>query len=363
MKSYRIIHLPDFHKANQYQKLLLGGLHNTGLDVGYGMRKVYYSIIDLSIFFTVIKKDKIDIIHLHWLHPFLLDDNKAKIIFRGVLFIMQLLLVKVIGIKLVWTVHNLKNHENRFVKTEIFFSRIVAKLVNAIIAHCDASRNDIIRLLKADRNKIIVIPHGNYLGAYKNSLTREESRQKFKFTDDDFVFVFLGLLRPYKGVLDLIESFQHIDDTSAKLLVAGRLGSQDLVDTLPAMAAGNKNILLELRFIADDEIETYMKAADVVVLPYREIMNSGSAILGMSFGKVIIAPRLGCIPEVITGAGGILYDPGDKNGLLAAMNTALASKDAISGMGKNNYELARQLDWTDIAASTARVYRQCLAPR
>lgn len=68
--------------------------------------------------------------------------------------------------------------------------------------------------------------------------------------------------------------------------------------------------------IDDFVLKDYMKAADVMVLPYRDIINSGSAILGMSFGKAIIAPHLGCIPEILKSEGGILYDPNDKNGLL-----------------------------------------------
>jgi glycosyltransferase involved in cell wall biosynthesis len=138
------------------------------------------------------------------------------------------------------------------------------------------------------------------------------------------------------------------------------LGSRELVEILPRLVARNKNIFLELKFIEDDEIEIYMKAADVMVLPYRDIMNSGSAILGMSFGKVVIAPRLGCIPEIITGEGGILYDPKDKNGLLDAMKFALSSKDKISAMGMSNYELAKKLDWEGVAQSTARIYMRCL---
>lgn len=96
-----------------------------------------------------------------------------------------------------------------------------------------------------------------------------------------------------------------------------------------------------------------------MVLPYRDIINSGSAILGMSFGKAIIAPRLGCIPEILKSEGGILYDSNDKNGLLKAMKLALTSKNKIVEIGKSNSELAKKMDWKDIAASTGKVYFEC----
>ncbi|MFV9646118.1 MAG: glycosyltransferase, partial [Desulfobacterales bacterium] len=83
------------------------------------------------------------------------------------------------------------------------------------------------------------------------------------------------------------------------------------------------------------------------------------AILGMSFGKAIIAPCLGCIPEILKSEGSILYDPNDKYGLLKAMKLALASKNKIVEMGKSNSELAKKMDWKDIAASTGKVYFEC----
>ena len=359
MKSCRIIHAPDFHKANPYQSLLLKNLADFGFDVRYGIRKVYFSVIDLSILFNLIKNYKVDIIHLHWLHPFLRHEKKILMIFRCFLFVFQLLFIKILGVKIVWTVHNLKNHENIFIEIEIFFSRIIAILADAIIAHCKASRSEIIKLFKINKDKVFVIPHGNYLKVYREKLTRQESREKLNLEDADFAFLFLGLIRPYKGIVDLIESFQKINDQSVKLIIAGRVQGKELVDILKKKAAFNNSIFLEFHYIHDDEIEIYMKAADVMVLPYRDIINSGSAILGMSFGKAIIAPHLGCIPEILKSEGGILYDPNDKNGLLKAMKLALASKNKIVEMGKSNSELAKKMDWKDIAASTGKVYFKC----
>ena len=80
----------------------------------------------------------------------------------------------------------------------------------------------------------------------------------------------------------------------------------------------------------------------------------------MSFGRAIVTPHLGCMPEILAKEGGILYDPNDKNGLLEAMKLALASKSQIKQMGESNFELAKSMDWKDIAASTGKVYFKCL---
>ena len=167
------------------------------------------------------------------------------------------------------------------------------------------------------------------------------------------------MVRPYKVILDLLESFQKINNQSVKLIIAGRVQGEDLGDILKNKEAFNNNVFFEFNYIDDEEIEKYMKAADVMVLPYRDILNSGSAILGMSFGKVIIAPRLGCIPEILNNGGGILYDPNDKNGLLKAMKSALASKAKFIELGEHNLELANKMDWKVIAASTGKVYVEC----
>lgn len=359
MKPCRIIHLPDFHQANPYQSLLLKSLTNLGFDVGCGTRKVYFSFIDLSILFSLVKNRGVDIIHLHWLHPFLLHGNKTKMMFRGFIFVLQLLLIRILGKKIVWTVHNMKNHENRFAGIEIFFSRIVSALANAVIAHCEASKEEITEFFRIRRNKIFVIPHGHYVKVYRETRTRQECREGLNLQDSDFVFLFLGLIRPYKGILEMIESFQEIDNLSAKLIIAGRVQGSDLFDVIEKKTALSKNILSELRYIPDDDLEIYLKAADVMVLPYRDIVNSGSAVLGMSFGKVIIAPHLGCIPEILNSGGGILYNPNDKNGLLKAMKSAMASKAKFIEMGEHNYQLAIKMDWKDIAASTGKVYVEC----
>ena len=97
MKPCRIIHIPVYPK-NPYQSLLLKNLSDIGFDVRYGIRKVYFSFIDVSILFNLIKNYKVDIIHLHWQHLFLLYEKKILMIFKCLLFIFQLLFLKILGV-------------------------------------------------------------------------------------------------------------------------------------------------------------------------------------------------------------------------------------------------------------------------
>jgi glycosyltransferase involved in cell wall biosynthesis len=341
--------------------MLLDNLKALVPDVSCGSMCRYFSFLDVSLLFTVIKNTGVNIIHLHWLHPFLLADTRLKTLVKSILFIIQLFIIKCFGIKVVWTVHNLKNHENRYQKLEGFFSRIIARDADAIIAHCEIARQDIQRVFKVRKHgKIAVIPHGSYRNAYKNTITAEEARHRLKLLPTDVTFLCLGLIRPYKGVLELIESFQKLDSSDARLIIAGRPQNRNLVNLLIQKSEGKSTIRLIPEFIPDDEIQVYMNAADVVILPYRDVLNSGAVILAMSFGKAVIAPRLGCIPEILDSSGSFLYNPDGQDSLVQAMKQAIAARAKLREMGEHNYELDKKLDWQHIAVSTFQVYKECM---
>jgi glycosyltransferase involved in cell wall biosynthesis len=103
-----------------------------------------------------------------------------------------------------------------------------------------------------------------------------------------------------------------------------------------------------------------MNAPDIMVCPYREILNSGSVLLGISFGKMIIAQSMGCIPEVLHKDHNFLYDPEEKDGLFNTINRAISSEARLQEMGKQNLELDKRLDWRGIAEETLKVYKKYL---
>jgi glycosyltransferase involved in cell wall biosynthesis len=101
-------------------------------------------------------------------------------------------------------------------------------------------------------------------------------------------------------------------------------------------------------------MQVFLRAADAMVLPYRDVLTSGSAILGMTFGLPIIAPRIGCLPETLEGCS-ILYDPDEPWGLRAALDGALEAD--LAALGAEGARIAATLDWGPIGARTARIYR------
>jgi len=271
------------------------------------------------------------------------------------------MVLKVLGKKLVWTIHNLKNHENKYIRLEAFYSKLIAYFANILIVHCHNAKIDVASTFNiGNLDKIKVIPHGNVSGFYKNSISMIDARRALNLSSQNFVFLCLGRIRPYKGFAGLIDSFNKLADESLELIIAGMPRHQDLVKRLEEKVSVVGNIRLILEFIPDEKIEIYMNAADVIVLPYADVLTSGAAILGMSFGKPIIAPRLGCIPELLDGPGNFVYDREDKDGLYNAMREAVTARSSLQEMGLENLQAVQDFDWDSIARHTYDVYDRCI---
>ena len=123
---------------------------------------------------------------------------------------------------------------------------------------------------------------------------------------------------------------------------------------LEKLTKSNCRIKLFLDFIPDEDIQVFLNACDVFVLPYKDITTSGAALLGMSFGKPIIAPNISSFKEVLSAENGILYDTEKIDGLLSALNEAIKftwSKDKI-------IRLAHRYDWGRIGSDLANLYKE-----
>ena len=119
-----------------------------------------------------------------------------------------------------------------------------------------------------------------------------------------------------------------------------------------------ENIKLQLEFIPDDDIQIYFNASDIVVFSFQKILGSAGILLAMSFGKPIIAPRLGCIIDILDEKGAFLYNPIENKSLLMALRKAMENKDKLEEMGKYNLNLARLFEWKKIGTETKKVYEK-----
>lgn len=354
-RRLRVVHLPVY-SDNQYQPLLMTALAARGLEVidggGGG-----------NFLRTALFRWKADLYHFHWLHPYLLRSRRELTIVRATRFIFEALLLKLRGARIVWTVHNLVNHERRFPTIERLYATIFAHIADGVIVHSESGRLEAVKAYRLSvRLPIAIIPQGSYSDHYPNRAGRRESRAKLGLAADEFVFLFLGRIEPYKGVFELIRDFKRIR-VASRLLIAGRASDATLLELLQKEAAGAPNVRIGEGFVSGEDLQTYFNAADVFVFPVRDILNSSSISLAMSFGSPCIAPAFDGIRSVLGEKGGILYDPSDPSGLFHAMEQAIERRGELASMGRVNLARARRNTWEAVAERTNAFYRAVIGER
>ncbi|MFX0199911.1 MAG: glycosyltransferase [Candidatus Hodarchaeota archaeon] len=349
----KVLFLPEW-SANPYQCELAAALEKRGVTVVKGTGGFYW----LPILGAIWVHGKPDVLHLHWTHSYLLGRNRANSIIKFIRFISEVFVAKFLGIKIIWTVHNLWDHERQDLQLEVFFNRFLVRIYDQLIVHCSFARKSLLQSYQLPdhlTDKIYVIPHGNYMNTYANHVTRKKARARLGLGDGNIVFLYFGTIRPYKGVHRMADAFRKLHNPRVRLLIVGNPANKAIRRELRRFCESDKRIRTFLKFVPDEDIQLYMNAADVVVLPFQDILTSGSALLAMSFGKPIIVPRLGCIPEVLDKKGGFLYNHDEEQGLLIAMRRASLAN--LGAMGKYNYEKAKRFDWNMIAQKTCVLYQ------
>jgi len=268
---------------------------------------------------------------------------------------------KLNGVAIVWTVHNLLSHDSQYPRLEYFYNRFIARLAKGIVAHTHYAKEEIGRYYRINTAKVSVIPHGHYIHSYPNNISRDEARTKLQISDTDHVFLYFGLIRAYKGIPELIDSFLKMNRSDVKLLIVGKPNEQTVADEIRDMAKNSPDIRFVFDYVKDEDVQVYMNASDIVVLPYRDIFTSGVVLLGMSFVKPIIASRKGSIPEVLDHNGGFLFDDVRSDELRKLMEeVCLKDKNELEMMGKHNLESVSKYDWKTISARTYDLYKGCL---
>jgi glycosyltransferase involved in cell wall biosynthesis len=345
-----ILFVPDYTDGNPYQSNLAAALEQ---DVTYGRTETRFPVI------LALLKDDITVVHFHWLNLFFKGDRWWGTALRFGLLLLRFLAIRLANVPVVWTVHNAKMHEPEHPRLERRFKRwfVTSGTCDRLILHCDAVADSLIEdldLPQSVRDRMDVIPHGHYLDNYENTVTEREARDALDIDQSATVFLFFGLIRRYKGVFDLVDAFRAASLPDSRLVIVGNPATDTLRAELRLATAADDRIRGIYEFVPDDEIQTYMNAADAVVLPFRRVTTSGSAVLAMSFGNAIVVPRIGCLPELATDEGAVFYDPGDAAGLETSLERS-ADRD-LTAMGECNRRRVGQYDWASIAAQTERVY-------
>ena len=355
-RPIRAILLPSY-QWNPYQRLLAASLTEAGVEA----TAVHDWSKRAPLLGTWLQHGRPDVVHIHWIHEFL-GGGKGKPTARLVRwFDWQLRVLKARGVRIVWTVHNLKSHEAEGGDpNDAAAHRAIIERADVIIFHCDFARDALIELYspsQAARERMHVLPHGSYLRQYDVDADQAGARHTLGLPEEGTVFAFVGSIRGYKNVGELLDAFMSVDELEPndRLLISGKPLPRKLGRQLEKLAAEDRRIVLQLDRLSEEELSRTLRAADAVVLPFRDILTSGSAILALSHGRPVIAPAMGCLPGTLPAEATFLYDP-DADGALAEAMRAAAGAD-LGEMGQEARAYAETIDWNPIAEQTAALYR------
>lgn len=230
------------------------------------------------------------------------------------------------------------------------------------IVHTQYSKKALMSQLVLPEERVTVIPHGVF--TYYRELVSDLGRsgQAPRLAGEKRV-LFFGVLKPYKGVDVLLEAFARLPGPVAKDTVLQIVGSPKMpIEPLHDLARNldiEDRMFWDLRFVDEREVASYFAQADVVVLPYRRIDQSGVLMVALAFGKPIIASHVGGFAETIQdGVHGYLVEPGNVESLAKALERILDQPEVMEQMSKAVQDLAvKELSWDTIAHRTIQLYK------
>jgi len=300
-------------------------------------------------------RKQLDVIHLHWIELQITSPSRWRGAKKFARLLAALALAKELGVTLVYTVHNIAHHEGQNARLNEWANRYIFRAADVVHVHDACVAGEVAARYGRTRG-VYAVQHGNYVGVYPMRSSRSEARRQLGLDAGSRVFLFLGQVRPYKGVEELIAAFRQMRDGDYTLMVAGNPQDPAYAARIEEAAQGDPRIHLRLGYVPDEEVHRYMLASDASVLPYREVTTSGAALLSFSFGLPIIAPGIGCFTGLVQGRRGVLYDPSAPDGLEMAMRQAAKmDRDAVR---REVLEFAESLSWDKLAPQHLEAYQR-----
>jgi len=328
---------------NIHSKIFFNNIDKIRLQSMWG---TFYGLIK-SVFYS--RKQKMDWIIFH--------------VFRGGLFdAFILLLSKIMGLKIFLIVHDIETIDTSTYKV---IKRIVlSNFHDAIAVHNQFSIEKIKEFTgKPDLKNLHVIPHGNYIQIAHQNYSREKAVDHFKLDPAEHYLLFFGQIKKTKGLDVLLEAL-HYSKSNFKLIIAGklRINSFNSYEKIIEQYGLRERVIPLLRFITDVETEMLFTLCDAVVLPYKNIYQSGVLMLSMSFGKTVIVSDLEPFKEIVQHeVNGLLFEKNHPKALAEVMDSFSAGKYDIKRMEQQAKQTAeKRFSWGEIAEKFSLVVRKSL---
>ena len=295
------------------------------------------------------------VIHLHWVFAFTIPGTPYFPAMRRVAYVwfrFWLWTCHLLGLHLIWTAHNVLPHEAVF-PDDVSARRALVRNSDLVLAHSYWALSELAALGAVVRRSA-VIQHGPIgpAGADPPPLSAPGTCAGPRR------FLFLGRVQDYKGVENLLVAFAAIHDhVAARLTVVGQCDDPRLRSRLVALARElGTSVTLRLDRVPEEEVAELLAAADVVVLPFRQVTTSGSAILALAHGRPLIVPDLPALADLPDQAV-LRYDGGVAGLVDALAKLARADAAVLGAMSLAAFNYAARTTWREIAEKTlAEIY-------
>lgn len=251
-------------------------------------------------------------------------------------------------IRIIYILDNVIPHEKR--AGDQFFTRLAFRWVDAFVIQSEVVRRDLNAWFpEAENREVKLVPHPIYDCYSDAGLSKREARQKLGLRPEGILLLFFGLVRRYKGLDVLLEAMPAVitefgDDVH--LLIAGEFYDREeiYVDQINKLGI-SKSVTLINRYVPNEEVNLYFRAADLLVLPYRSATQSGVIQVAFRFGLPVISTTVGGLPEVIkNGETGFLVEP-EKPNLLSEAIIKFFRESWREKMGENLLKIHDRYSW------------------
>jgi D-inositol-3-phosphate glycosyltransferase len=319
----------------------------------------------LNYYFRLIcyaAKAKPAIFHILW-------NNKIEIFDRTLL----MLYYKLLGKRLVFTAHNVDKSKRDGGRSFLnrFSLRWQYRLSDHIFVHTEKMKTELVTEFGVAKEKVSVIPFGINNTVPNTSLSTADAKQQLGINKDEKTLLFFGNIAPYKGLEYLVSAFIELSKecSTYRLIIAGSVKNCQTywraVEQSIILSGLGERIIRKIEYVPDQDTEIYFKAADVLVLPYTYIFQSGVLFLGYGFGLPAIASNTGSMQEdVIPGKTGFIHEAKNAAALAEAIRVYFRS-DLYRNLDETKRKIRdyanERYSWAIVGEMLDRVYRRMLS--
>ena len=333
--DFRVLGFHPVSRANPFQRMLYSRSGPAGFAPVGIVDQEQLESLDVALQMGVGA-----VLHLHWTAGVLreaADPTDAR--HRSSAFLERIRALKQRGIGIVWTVHNVLPHRCDYADVEAELRTGLASLADAIHVMAEDTLEATAPYYELPVDRLIEVPHPSYVGAHPGHIDRSMARMELGFDHADLVAGVVGSIQPYKGTGEFERALRATasDDPRLRGLVAGIPGRDPASVALLDELRRSPHIELIARKLTDFEVAVVVSSLDVMVLPYRASLNSGAAMLALTFGVPIVAPLTGHFRQLVQHGFGHGYDPASIDGLPTALGELRATIEGFDRVGAERF--------------------------